>query len=176
MLTDEQMRYPIGKFEAPQAYTPQLIKEWIDVLRNLPAQMRTATAGLTDAQLDTPYRKEGWTLRQVVHHVPDSHLNCLLRVKWTLTEDNPTIKPYNEAAFAQLPDYSASIEPSLALLESLHAKLVIVLEALTEADLELTYYHPESKKASPLKQVIAMYAWHSRHHLAHITETVKKFA
>ncbi|PTQ93243.1 DinB family protein [Mucilaginibacter yixingensis] len=176
MLTDEQMRYPIGKFETPQTYTPQLIKEWIDVLRNLPAQMRAATARLTDAQLNTPYRKEGWTLRQVVHHVPDSHLSAMLRFKWALTEDNPTIKPYNETAFAQLPEYSLDIEPSLALLESLHGKLVILLENLTESDLERTYYHPESKTTAPLKQVIAMYAWHSRHHLAHITETVKKFA
>jgi hypothetical protein len=175
MLTDEQMRYPIGKFEAPLSYTDETIQSWINIIRDLPGKMRQATLGLTEAQLDTPYRSAGWTIRQVVHHVPDSHMNSLMRFKWAMTEDNPTIKPYDEAGFAQLADYKLAIAPSLKMLEGIHTHMVALFESFNEDDLNRTFTHPATGRTSPLKEVIGMYAWHSEHHLAHITETVKKF-
>ncbi|GAB3909190.1 YfiT family bacillithiol transferase [Mucilaginibacter boryungensis] len=175
MLTDEQMRYPIGKFEAPSFYTGEMMGNWINTIRNLPEKMRQVTNGLTEAQLDTPYRTGGWTIRQVVHHVADSHMNSLMRFKWAMTEDNPTIKPYDEAGFATLADYKLPIAPTLKMLEGIHVHLVALFESFNEADLSRTYTHPATGKTSPLREIIGMYAWHSEHHLAHITETVKKF-
>lgn len=174
-MTDEQMRYPIGKFEAPLSYTQQDTINRIKTISELPGKLRQAVTGLNEQQLDTPYRTGGWTIRQVVHHVPDSHMNALVRLKWTLTEDNPTIKAYREADWALLPDYKLPIEPSLKMLEAIHARLVMLLESLTEDDLERTFYHPDSKTTMPIKRMIALYAWHGNHHLAHITETVKQF-
>jgi uncharacterized damage-inducible protein DinB len=175
MLTDEQMRYPIGDFEAPLTYTPQLIAGWIEEIRTLPARVKQAVAGLTETQLDTPYRSGGWTIRQVVHHLPDSHMNSILRFKWAMTEDNPTIKPYDETSFARLADYQLPIEPSLKMLEGIHARMVALFESFNDADLNRTFYHPASGKTSTLKETIGMYAWHGNHHLAQIVETVKKF-
>lgn len=175
MLTDEQMRYPIGKFEAPSSYTDETIRSWITIIRDLPGKMSQATAGLTETQLDTPYRTGGWTIRQVVHHVSDSHMNSLMRFKWAMTEDNPTIKPYDEAGFARLADYKLPIESSLKILEGIHIHLVALFESFTPDDLNRTFTHPATDRTSPLKEIIGMYAWHSQHHLAHITETVKKF-
>ncbi len=175
MLTDEQMRYPIGKFIAPDNYTPGHIIKWTGIIRDLPSKVRYAINGLTDAQLDTPYRTGGWSIRQVVHHIPDSHMNSLMRFKWAMTEDNPTIKTYNEAAFALLADYKMPVEPSLQLLAALHAHMVALFECFTETDLDRTFYNPESNTNFTLKKAIGLYAWHSEHHLAHITETVKKF-
>lgn len=175
MLTDEQMRYPIGKFEAPAFYTHEDIVKWTGIIRELPGKVRNAVAGLTEAQLDTPYRIGGWTIRQVVHHIPDSHMNSLMRFKWAMTEDNPTIKTYNEAAFALLADYKMPVEPSLQLLAAVHAHLAALFESFTLYDLERTFYNPDSKISFPLKKAMALYAWHSEHHLAHITETVKRF-
>jgi hypothetical protein len=175
MLTDEQMRYPIGKFNAPSSYTGEMIRNWINIIRDLPGKMRQATEGLTEAQLDTTYRTGGWTIRQVVHHVADSHMNSLMRFKWAMTEDSPTIKPYNEAGFARLADYKLPIKSSLKMLEGIHTHLVALLESFNEDNLNRTFTHPATGKTSPLKEIIGMYAWHSMHHLAHITETVKKF-
>jgi len=175
MLTDEQMRYPIGKFEVPLSYTNQDLLTWIESIRSLPAKVRNALTGLTEAQLDAPYRTGGWTLRQVAHHLPDSHMNALLRFKWALTEENPTIKPYDEQGFALLADYKLPVEPSLKMLEAIHVRLVALLESLNEDDLSRTYIHPATGKTAPLKQIVAMYAWHGNHHLAHITETTKRF-
>lgn len=175
MLADEQMRYPIGKFEAPENITKEIITGWIDRIRTLPAKLRAAAEPLTDAQLDTPYRNNGWTLRQVVHHIPDSHMNSLMRFKWAMTEDNPTIKPYDEAGFAELADYKLPIASSLTLLDGIHVHLVTLFESFSDADLERTFTHPASGETNPLKKIIGLYAWHGDHHLAHITETVKKF-
>lgn len=175
MLTDEQMRYPIGKYEAPQVYSNEMIAGWIEAIRALPGKVRQAADGLTDEQLDTPYRKGGWTIRQVVHHIPDSHTNSLMRFKWAMTEDNPTIKPYDEAGFAKLADYQLPIASSLQMLEGIHQHLVALFESFTDADLNRTFTHPESGETSPLKKVIGLYAWHGNHHLAQITETAKKF-
>lgn len=141
----------------------------IDVIAAAPLRMREAVAGLDAAQLDTPYREGGWTVRQVVHHVPDSHMNAYVRVKLALTEDEPTIKPYEEAAWAQLPDSRITpVEVSLALLEALHTRWVDLLRAMDGADFKRSFRHPEHG-AVTLDWLVGMYAWHSRHHVAHIT-------
>jgi len=175
MLTDEQMRYPIGQYEPPLSYTDETILNWIEDIKALPGKVRQATMELNEAQLDTPYRTGGWTIRQVVHHIPDSHMNSLMRFKWAMTEDNPTIKPYHEELWALLADYKLPIEPSLKMLEGIHVHMAALFDSFNEDDLSRTFYHPASKVTSPLKQIIGLYAWHGNHHLAHITETVKKF-
>ena len=142
----------------------------IDVIAAAPARMREAVAGLSDGQLDTPYREGGWTVRQVVHHVPDSHLNAYIRLKLALTENEPTIKPYDEALWAQLDDvHTTPVETSLTLLESLHARWVGLLRAMKDKDFRRTFRHPEHEGAPTLDWLVAMYEWHSRHHVAHIT-------
>jgi uncharacterized damage-inducible protein DinB len=174
-MTDEQMQYPIGKFKAPVSYTTEDIRKWTATIRELPGRLRQAIITLNEKQLDTPYRTGGWTLRQVVHHVADSHMNSLTRFKLALTEENPTIKPYEEADWALLPDYRLPVEPSLKMLEGIHLRWVALLEALTEEQLNRTFLHPESGEAIQVKKALALYAWHSKHHLAHVTETVKNF-
>jgi hypothetical protein len=174
-MTNEQMQYPIGKFKPPVSYTTEDLRIWTATINEFPGKLRHATMGLTEAQLDTPYRKGGWTIRQVVHHVADSHANALLRFKWALTEDNAVIRPYEEADWALLPDYRLPIESSLKIIEGLHVHWVALLESFTENEWARTYMHPASGDTSPLKKVLAMYAWHSKHHLAHVTETVKNF-
>src|SRR5215475_5594815 len=136
-------RYPIGKFEMPAHVTPQRRSEAIAEIASTPKKMRAAVAGLTDAQLDTPYRDGGWTVRQVVHHVPDSHMNAFVRLKLALTEDNPTVKPYDEKAFATLPDQRLPVDVSLSLLDALHARWTAVLKALTADQFTRPLYHPE---------------------------------
>jgi hypothetical protein len=140
----------------------------IQTLRLLPEKLRAAVAGLDDRQLDTPYREGGWTVRQVVHHVPDSHANAYVRMKLALTEDWPTIKPYDEAAWANLADSRLPVDVSLALLEALHARWVTLLESLAEADFQKGYEHPEMGRQN-LAKVLALYDWHSRHNTAHIS-------
>lgn len=167
-------RYPIGRFEAPARITPAHLGAWIADVEALPGQMRAAVAGLSDAQLDTPYRPGGWTLRQVVHHVPDSHLNCYVRFKWALTEAEPTIKPYDEGAWAELPDVAGTpVAVSLALLGAVHARWAVLLRSLTEADWGRRFVHPESGPTT-LAEAVGSYAWHGRHHLAHIETTVER--
>jgi hypothetical protein len=175
-MTDEQMRYPVGKFHAPVSYTAEDIRKWTATIREFPGRIRQAIIGLNDKQLDTPYRTGGWTLRQVVHHVADSHMNSLLRFKWALTETNPIIKPYEEADWALLADYRLPVEPSLRLLEGLHQHWVALLEGFTEEDWNRTFVHPATGDTNQLKKALALYAWHCKHHLAHITETTKKFS
>jgi hypothetical protein len=174
-MTDDQMRYPVGKFQAPVSYTAQDVRKWITTIREFPGRVRQATIGLNEKQLDTPYRTGGWSLRQVVHHVADSHMNSLLRFKWALAEENPTIKPYEEADWALLPDYRLPVEPSLKLLDGLHQHWVALLEGFSEDDWDRTFVHPATGDTNHLKKALALYAWHCRHHLAHITETIKTF-
>ncbi len=167
------LRYPIGKFEwIPLRDESAMAKgraQHIEVLSKLPAQMRAAVRDLSPEQLDTPYRPEGWSVRQVVHHVPDSHLNAYIRFKLALTEDEPTIKPYREDAWAKLPDVvTTPIEVSLQMLAALHSRWVNLLVAMKPADFARTLKHPERGLLS-LDEMLAMYAWHSQHHLAHIT-------
>jgi len=166
----EDLRYPIGRFFAPQQIGPNDRREWIRDIAECPIRMREAVAGLDEGQLDTPYREGGWTVRQLVHHVPDSHLNAYIRFKLALTEDEPLIRPYDENEWSKLPDArTAPPEISLRLLEALHARWVFVLEAMTDADFTRLFFHPEYPDG-PLRldYVLAMYAWHSRHHVAHI--------
>ena len=168
-MTD--LQYPVGKFERQANYTALEIQESIEVLEKLPQQMRTSVAGLSAEQLETPYREGGWSLRQVVHHVPDSHINSFVRFKLALTEENPTIKPYDEAAWAELSDSrDTPIETSLDLLESLHARWVIVLRSIKPEQWKRTFNHPQNGSMT-LEHALALYAWHSRHHLGHITQT-----
>jgi uncharacterized damage-inducible protein DinB len=161
-------RFPIGSFEYPHTVSAQQREEFLGRLASTPALLRAAVAGLSDAQLDTPYREGGWTIRQVVHHLPDSHMNSYIRFKLALTEDEPTIKPYDEAAWATLRDTAETpIETSLVLLESLQARWVTLLRGLTEEQWKRTMRHPVNGLLR-LDQVLALYAWHGDHHIAHI--------
>jgi uncharacterized damage-inducible protein DinB len=162
-------RYPIGKFQAPPTYDPVGRAACIRQIEEAPARLRDAVNGLSERQLDQPYREGGWTVRQVVHHLPDSHMNSYIRFKLAVTEDEPLIKPYDEAQWAKLHDATtAAVEVSLALLEALHRRWVIFLRSLSEAQLSRTFRHPELGIIS-LDQNLALYAWHGRHHVAHIT-------
>ncbi len=162
------LRYPIGTYEPPANITDADLDRWIGQIESLPAEMRVAVDGLTDAQLDTPYRAEGWTVRQVVHHVGDSHLNAIARLKLTLTEDTPTIRTYKEAAWAELADYAMPVEVTLSFLDRLHARWTTVLRSLDRADFERLLYHPEAEQTMRLSRLTGLYAWHGRHHVAHI--------
>ena len=165
METD--LRYPIGKKVPVKNPTEAQRREFIDAIAETPARLAAAVAGLTPAQLDTPYRPGGWTVRQVVHHLADSHMNGFVRFKLALTEVEPTIKPYDEARWAELPDAKAAIEPSLVLLQNLHTRWDILLRALTSADFARKFTHPEIGRIS-LDDYLQEYAWHGRHHVAHI--------
>ena len=168
-MTDlDDLRFPVGRFSPPASTLPGIRVAHIQTLRMLPGVLRTAVAGLNDAQLDTPYREGGWTVRQVVHHVPDSHAMCYTRFKLALTEDWPTIKPYDEAAWANLADSRLPIEVSLAMLEAVHGRWVALLESMTEEDFQKGFTHPE-RGSQKLVTTLALYDWHSRHHTAHIT-------
>ena len=169
-MTTADLRFPIGRFEMPATVTPQLRTAAIEEIAALPGRMRAAVYGLEEAQLDTPYRPDGWTIRQVVHHVPDSHMNALIRLKLAITEDAPTIKPYDEAAWARLVDSTMGIESSLAILDGVHARWVSLLRALRPDDYARTWIHPEFPDGPRTIEWLAQqYAWHSRHHVAHIT-------
>jgi hypothetical protein len=161
-------RYPIGNFSFPQSSTAEQRNLWIAEIAETPAKLRSAAGGLTAAQLDTPYRDGGWTARQVIHHVPESHMNAYIRFKLALTEEEPTIKPYDEAAWARLGDVqSTPVETSLVLLDALHDRWVRVLRMLDEAAFARTFRHPDLGLI-PLDQNLALYAWHGKHHVAHI--------
>jgi hypothetical protein len=163
------LRYPVGKFTWTGESTDAERHQWIDEIAKAPAALRAAVAGLTPPQLDTPYRPDGWTARQVVHHLADSHLHAFARFKFALVENNPTIKPYDEATWAALPDSRLPPDASLALVEALHARWVALLRSMTPADFERTYIHPEHRRAFRLDEALGLYAWHGRHHVAHIT-------
>ena len=163
------MSYPIGKFECPESVAPEMRPQLIGEVEAAPAQFRAAVQGLTGQQLDTPYRPGGWTARQVVHHVADSHLHAYVRFRLALTEDQPTIKPYDQSKWAELPDArSAPVETSLELIDGLHQRWVLLLRSLADADFARSFNHPE-RGVMRLDTTLAMYAWHSRHHAAHIT-------
>jgi hypothetical protein len=164
----DDLSYPVGRFKRPTALSEADRRAAIDGIAATPANLRAAVRGLDDAQLDTPYRPEGWTVRQVVHHVPDSHLNAYIRFKWTLTEETPTIKPYDQEAWAKLGDVPVTpIETSLTLLEVLHDRWVRLLHAISPRDYSKKFIHPENGVMT-LDDLLAMYHWHGRHHVAHI--------
>jgi hypothetical protein len=165
--TLENLRYPVGRFSVPASSMAGVRLAYIQTLRQLPESLAAAVAGLDDHQLDTAYREGGWTVRQVVHHVFDSHANCYIRMKLALTEDWPTIKPYDEGAWAELADSRLPANVSLTLIAALHERWIYLLESLSEEEFARGYVHPESGRQN-LSQVLALYNWHSRHHTAHI--------
>ncbi len=165
---EEDLRYPIGKFAAPASSSPALRAEQIATLGALPGRLREAVTGLDDTRLDTPYREGGWTVRQVVHHFADSHANSYIRFKLALTEDWPTVKPYDEAAWARLADSRLPIDGSLVFIDALHARWAALLESMNAADFARGFVHPERGRCD-LAYTLSIYAWHSRHHVAHIT-------
>ena len=165
----EDLQYPIGKFKWAGSASEEQLRQWVDEIAAAPAHLRAAVHGLSPQQIDTLYRPGGWTVRQLVHHVPDSHLNSYMRFRLALTEQEPTIKPYDQERWAELPDSrTAPVEVSLSLLESLHERWVVLLRALTPADWKRSFRHPELGVVN-LEGTAALYAWHGRHHVAHIT-------
>jgi len=167
-------RYPIGKFAMPADVTPSRRLQAMDEIASAPAKLRAAVHGLNAAQLDTPYREGGWTVRQLVHHVPDSHLNAYVRLKLALTEEKPTIKPYDEAAWAELADSkNVPIEVSLAMLESVHTRFDSVWRSLKPEQFARLLVHPENGERT-LDWLLFLYEWHGQHHTAHITELRKQ--
>ena len=169
MITD--LRYPIGQYDA-QPFSEKLFGEWLIDIKNLPQHLENSILNLDAAQLEMPYRDGGWTVKQLVHHVADSHMNAYIRFKLGLTEHNPTIKPYDEAAWAEMDDtQNLPINISLTLLHALHSRWYEVLKNRTETELtSRTVFHPEQKKEMTLGFLLGLYAWHSRHHLSHVTE------
>jgi len=165
----ELLSYPTGRFRLPETYDPELIRQWIQRLAVSPQWYDAAIENLDEAQLQTPYRPGGWTIVQVVHHVADSHMNAYIRFKWALTEDNPVIKPYLENEWAVLPDVEAvPVNVSVTLLHALHRRWVALLENLSEQDWKRSLYHPQQERSLELWQLLAQYAWHTRHHFEHI--------
>ncbi len=166
---EQDPRYPIGKFSAPASLSEADRAKLIEDVAAAPARLRAAVSGLSAEQLSTPYREGGWTVRQLAHHVPDSHMNAYIRFKLALTEEEPTIKPYEEARWAELADTAATpIETSLALLDALHTRWVNLLRSLKGPDWSRKFRHPEMGAMS-LDKTLALYAWHGKHHVAHIT-------
>lgn len=173
-MSTEELKYPIGIYSKPQEITQELLSEYILAISTFPEKLKNEVHHLTDSQLDTPYRPGGWTIRQVVHHCADSHMNSLFRFKLALTEDNPTIKPYFEDRWAELADSkSMPVDAALKMIEGIHARWTVLLTSLSERELSRTFFHPESNKQYRLDETIGVYAWHCKHHLAHIT-TAKK--
>ncbi len=167
-MDDSELRYPVGKFKFPVSVSESERATFIQEIAEMPERLRAAVAGLSDSQLETPYRPGGWTVRQVVHHVPDSHLNSYVRFRLALTEDAPAIKPYEEDRWAELTDArTAPVEVSLKLLECLHARWDTLLKSLSQTEWKRTFRHPELGLVS-LENNAALYAWHGRHHVAHI--------
>lgn len=170
----EALRYPIGKY-IPQAYTEELKKQWLSDIQLLPTDLEIAVQNLDEPQLATPYREGGWTVQQVIHHVADSHLNAYIRFKLGLTESTPTIKPYAEEEWAKMPDYrNVPINVSLTLVHPLHIKWLGFLQKLTKEEFAKAVYHPEHKREFSLWELLGMYAWHGKHHVAHITTLRKR--
>lgn len=170
----EDLKYPIGPYTKSQVITKEMISGFINDIATFPEKIKKEVSGLTDAQLDTEYRPNGWTIRQVVNHCADSHMNSLIRFKLALTEDNPTIKPYKEELWAELADSkSMPIGPALKMIKGIHERWVVVLNHLTEDDMKRTFVHPQSGQQIMLEENLAIYAWHCNHHLAHITHLKK---
>ncbi|MEQ9062815.1 MAG: putative metal-dependent hydrolase [Vicingaceae bacterium] len=162
-------RYPIGRYRRPETASKKDIDTWIEAIETFPARLEKALGGMSQVQLDTPYREGGWTVGQVVHHCADSHMNSFMRFKLALTEEMPTIKPYLEAKWAELPDANElPIQSSLMLIKGLHHRWVVLLKSLSTDDLSKTFIHPENGREMRLDHTIALYAWHCNHHLAHI--------
>lgn len=171
-LDIEFLKYPIGRFKLPEVVTLEAVQEAISTIKAFPALLFAAVSPMTVSQLNTPYRPGGWTVRQLIHHSGDSHMNAFIRFKLALTENNPTIKPYDEGAWASLSDSELPIESSLAILKAMHFKWGVLLDSMSVEDFKKTYFHPEKQKNQALDEITLMYAWHSLHHLAHVQHLV----
>ncbi|MDX1671088.1 MAG: putative metal-dependent hydrolase [Balneolaceae bacterium] len=167
------IKYPIGTFQRTDPFTFKQIGRWIEEIKELPSKLEKAVVPLDDEQLDTPYRSGGWSVKEVVHHIADSHMNGYVRIKWALTEKEPTIKTYNQEDWAELADYQGPVELSLALIDSLHARWGILLGQLGEEAFNRTFIHPENG-VMKIGHLVQLYAWHGNHHLAHITTLLEK--
>lgn len=165
----EDLRYPIGKFSKDFDISAELRRQFINEINDLPNNLKAAVQDLNDERLDTPYRPEGWTIRQTVHHIADSHLNSQIRFKLALTEETPTIRPYFEERWAELDDSFLPIEPSIKIIEGLHHRWTTLLNSMSESDFQRKLIHPDSGEWT-LSQMLALYAWHGKHHTAHITK------
>ncbi|MBK8944321.1 MAG: putative metal-dependent hydrolase [Ignavibacteriae bacterium] len=170
----EKLKYPIGRFTKPEIITSEMRNEFIDLIKNFPNQLKNEVENLSDEQLNTQYRPDGWTIRQVVNHCADSHMNSLIRFKLALTEDTPTIKPYLEDRWAKLEDSkNFPISSALKMIEGIHERWTALLNSFSENDWNKCFYHPQSQKEIKLDENLSIYAWHCKHHLAHITELKK---
>lgn len=166
---EEHLKYPIGKFSLRSSYSADDFEQDLQALLSLPAHLEKSIQGFNQAQLDSPYRPDGWTVRQVVHHLADSHLNAYIRTKWTLTEDKPLIKAYNEKEWAKTMENDTDPQLSIALIQALHTKWVMLLRKIPFGDLSRSFIHPDTNREISLERMVQIYAWHGRHHVAHIT-------
>lgn len=172
MIDLELLKYPIGKFLKPENISEQNLKEASTYLQSFPHYLEETVKEFTEEQFNREYRPGGWTVKEVIHHLSDSHMNALMRFKLALTEQNPTIKPYNEGAWAKLADYALPASESIPLVRGIHSKWALILESMSPEDFQKTYFHPESQSSVPLSEVTLMYHWHSMHHLAHIQHLI----
>ncbi|MFZ5553283.1 MAG: YfiT family bacillithiol transferase [Bacteroidota bacterium] len=173
MITEntEKLKYPIGRYTKPAAVTTERIEEWKKSIETFPERLRKETENLTDAELNYRYRPESWTIRQLIHHCADSHMNAFIRFKLALTEDHPTVKPYDENKWSELLDTKIGLPDfSVKIIEGLHHRWVLVLQSMSSSDYKKTFYHPENKNTVSLDECLAQYAWHAEHHLAHIIQ------
>jgi uncharacterized damage-inducible protein DinB len=168
------LQYPIGECNYPEIYTPELIAEYILNIETFPTRLEYTVQQLNEDQLHVAYRDGGWTINQVIHHCADSHMNCLIRTKLTLSEDNPIVKPYDEAKWAEMVDYDLPFNNSLVLLHAVHKKIVTIFKSLNEEDLDRKYTHPQYMREFQLKELLCLYSWHGNHHLAHITSLMDR--
>ena len=168
-----KLRFPIGEFQKPEVITDKLIEVWISAIEALPQSIISVTKNLTEEELNYKYRPNGWTIKQVVHHCADSHMNSIIRFKLALTEKTPTIRPYHEDRFAKLFDYNDSVDSAISILSGVHKKLGIILNNLNKEDLKREFIHPEHGKHFTIEETIGTYAWHSNHHLAHINQAIQ---
>lgn len=166
-------RYPIGKMNLPETVSKELLASWIEDIKMLPKRLRLLVENLNEAELNRTYREGSWTIRQLVHHLADSHLNSLIRFKLAITEDSPIIKPYDENLWAELPDCALPVDVSLAILGGIHLKWSVIMESLTDEQWQRIFIHPESGETT-LVHCAGLYAWHSNHHIAHIRQALKK--
>ena len=167
------VRYPIGSFQYDGEMDMEVVNKWVKEIEELPRMLQDAVKDLDDEQLDTPYRLDGWTIRQVIHHLADSHMNAYIRLKLALTEESPVVKTYDETKWAELADYQFPVEGSLLLLKGLHKRWAMLLRTLSQSEMEKTFTHPELGEVLIYKN-IGMYAWHGKHHLAHITSLLEQ--
>lgn len=175
METNKDPRYPIGEYKSPENISDVEVDEHLRVLKNFPSEVKELVEDWNDEQLDTQYREEGWSARQLINHLADSHMHSYLRFKLALTEDNPTIKTYNEATWAELQDsFAIEIKPALQILKGLHKRWVYEIKSLTNKELERTFFHPEQNRSISLRESLAYYAWHCEHHLAQLRTLAQK--